>query len=48
MSIAESETFDIRWVSRNTTTYPPYINCDIVIAHIGDDPPKDSKTFVLC
>jgi len=22
-------------------TYPPYINCDIVIAHNGDELPKD-------
>jgi len=24
--------------------YPPYINCDIVIAHNGDEPPKDNNT----
>ena len=24
-------------------TYPPYINCDIVIAYNGDEPPKDNS-----
>ena len=28
-------------------TDPPYINCDIVIAHNGDDPPKDYAAATL-
>jgi len=28
-------------------TYPPYIKCDIVIAHNGDEPPKVYNEYFL-